>query len=394
MKKRVFQHISVGIFAVLTMLAMILSACVTVQAPSSQSPTTSSPASQGNRPPTITSFTSDKPEVFQDGTVGFQAIADDLDNDKINYVWSATAGSFQGGGAITTWQAPKQPGTYEITIKVDDGKGGTAQKTMNMKVVSNRNPVISKITAEPAVIAPGASSLITCEASDPDGDPVRYSWSVNDGTTTGTGNRITWFPPNKGGTYNIIVLVKDDKGGEATTSTTVSVATSTKTATFNYVKEESGTVGRDGDRDRTLFKAGDNDNKIGYRAFWSFNIFSLNRTEIKDARLIFTTKNVSGKPFVKVGSESLDGLRLWKVSYSEQLPAFDITGQQLQKAGAALWDQPSVIDITPEIDSAVKAASNRFQIGAWFGKVNNGDGVAQWIEWSDVKLEVTYTEIP
>ncbi|HAV10446.1 MAG TPA: hypothetical protein DCX22_02385 [Dehalococcoidia bacterium] len=395
MNKRFPERIAIVIFAMVTMVSMIVSSCVTIQSPqSTQSPSTSVPASGGNRPPTITSFTSDKPEVFVEGKVGFQAVADDLDNDRINYVWSATAGAFEGGGAITTWQAPKQPGTYEITVKVDDGKGGSAQKSMTMKVISNRNPTISKITADPAVIAPGASSLITCEASDPDGDPVHYSWSVKDGTITGTGNRITWFPPNKGGTYNIVVLVKDDKGGEATTSTTVSVATSSKSATFNYVKEESGTVGSDGDRDRTFFKAGDNENNIGYRAFWSFNIFSLNRTEIKDARLIFTTKSVSGNPFVKVGSESLDGLRIWKVTYSEQLPAFNITGQQLQKAGAAFWDQPTVIDVTPEIDYAVKSAANRFQIEALFNKAANGDGIAQFIEWSDVKLEVSYTEIP
>jgi len=50
--------------------------------------------------------------------------------------------------------------------------------------------------------------------------------------------------------------------------------------------------------------------------------------------------------------------------------------------------------VTPDIDYAVKSAAYRFQIEALFNKAMNGDGIAQWIEWADVKLEVTYTEIP
>jgi hypothetical protein len=393
-KKELYKHSALVFSSAVVMLVLVVSACVTVQAPSSTPSTTPTQGTQGNRPPAIASFTSTKTEVFQGGTVEFQAIADDPDNDKVNYAWSSTGGTFTGGGAIVIWQSPKQPGSYEITIKAEDGKGGTAQKTMSIKVVSNQNPVISRITADPAVIAPGGSALITCEASDPDGDTIRYSWSANEGNITGTGNRITWFPPAKGGTFNIVVLVKDEKGGEATSSTAVTVATSTKTATFNYVKEESGTGASDGDRDRTLFKAGDNEKNTGFRAFWSFNIFSLNRTEIKSARLIFTTKNISGNPFAKLGSEALDGLRLWKVTYTDQLPPFGVTGQQLQKVSAVLWEQPSTIDVTPDVEYAVKSAQERFQIEALFMKTTNGNGVAEWIEWSDLKLEVTYTEIP
>ena len=113
---------------------------------------------------------------------------------------------------------------------------------------------------------------------------------------------------------------------------------------------------------------------------------------IKDARLIFTTRNIAGKPFTKVGAQSLGGLRLWRVSYSDTLPNFNLTGTKLDKARATLDEQPTVVDVTPEIGHLVEAASTRFQAEALFLKESNGNDVSEWIEWSDVKLEVTYTE--
>ena len=53
---------------------------------------------------------------------------------------------------------------------------------------------------------------------------------------------------------------------------------------------------------------------------------------------------------------------------------------------------PSVIDVTPEIAFLAAAAATRFQVEALFNKVTNGNHVAEWIEWSEVVLEVTYSE--
>ena len=46
---------------------------------------------------------------------------------------------------------------------------------------SNHNPVVLSLAVFPAAIDPGDSAIVICEASDPDGDSLRYDW-FTDGT--------------------------------------------------------------------------------------------------------------------------------------------------------------------------------------------------------------------
>ena len=377
----------IAVFTVLAMVAVPGFACGPDETPPAPPP--SGPT--GNQPPVISSMTAAKMQVYPSGLSEIKCVVSDPDGDKVNITWSATGGKFSGAGHTVTWQAPEQYGSYDITATADDGKGGSTQTTLTLSVGGNQNPQISSLSADPSTVGPGGKSIITCIASDPDGDVVGYSWSASDGSISGVGNKVTWAAPGKAGTFNVTVIVNDGKGGEAQSNVGITVASSTKTVTINIIQQETGTVASDGNRDTSKTWAGDDDKGIGYRAFWSFNIFSLNRTEIKDARLIFTTKSISGNPFAKVGAESLNGLKVWQVKYGEQLPAFDIIGTKIFTV-QTMFEQPTIIDVTPEVGHLVKAAGNRFQIGALFNKISNGNGVAEWIEWSDVKLEVTYTE--
>lgn len=386
---RIFKLIAVFL---VVMIAIVLgSACGPSKAPPPAAPAPKPPsAPTGNQPPIISSLTPSQTQVYPSGTVEIQCIAADPNGDRINFTWSATGGSFNGSGTSVTWQAPKQYGTYTISITVDDGKGASTQSSVTIGVGANQPPQISSLSANPTVIGPGGSSLITCVANDPDGDVVRYSWKTSEGNISGVGNKITWSPPNKGGSFNVIVMVSDGKGGETQGNVAVTVAIATKTVTINPVQEETGTVDSKGDKDRSKSRAGDDEKDIGYRAFWSFNIFSLNNTEVKDARLIFTTRVVSGTPFAFTGG--LRGLRLWQVRYADQLPDYLITGGKLDKTGSDLYEPPTVVDVTPEVGFLVQAAATRFQVEALFLQTSNGNSVAEWIEWSNVKLEVTYTE--
>ncbi len=376
------------IFLILIAVIALGSACGPSQAPPAPTP---SPAPTGNQPPVISSLTPAQTQIYPSGTVEIQCIASDPNDDKLNFTWSATGGNFSGTSHIVTWQAPEQYGTYTITATVDDGKGASTQKSLDLSVGANNNPQVS-VSANPSVIGPGGSSLITCVASDPDGDAIKYSWKVTDGNITGVGNQVTWFPPNKGGTFNITVLVSDGKGGETQGNVVVTVATATKTVTINVVQEETGTVDSKGDKDNSRTRAGDDEKNVGYRAFWSFNIWSLNGTEVKDAKLIFTTRSISGNPFLETGAESLGGLKLWTVRYVDRLPDFTITGGQLQKAIMSSYEPPTVLDVTPEVGQLADGAATRFQAEALFMKPYNANNKAEWIEWSEVKLEVTYTE--
>jgi len=259
-----------------------------------------------------------------------------------------------------------------------------------MSVTANQPPQISSLTGDPSGVLYGGTAKITCIATDPDDDVVRYSWSASEGSITGVGNKVTWVAPNKGGTFNITVLVSDGEGGETTGNVMVVVSAATRTVTLVPVEQETGTVDSNGDKDTSRTRAGDDEKNIGYCAFWSFDIWSLQGNKIQNAKLKFTTRSIAGDPFPH--TTGLKGLRLWHVRYGNKLPEFWFTGTKLDNAYAILMKPPIEIDVTPEVNHMVQAAGTRFQIEALFMKKTKSNDVAQWIDWSDVILVVTYSE--
>ena len=371
---------------VLVVVAILGSACGPKEAPPAPLP----PTPSGNQPPVISSLVAAQMAVYPNGNTEIQCVASDADGDLINFKWTCTGGNFTGTGPTVTWKAPEAYGTYDVTVTVEDGKGGSAQASLTMSVGANQPPLISSLVAEPSSILYGSSTMITCIATDPDGDVVRYSWSASEGNVTGVGEKVTWVSPNKGGEFNVTVIVSDGKGGETTGNVMVTVSAATRTVTINPVAEETGTVRNDGDRDTSRTMAGDDDKNNGYCAFWSFDIWSLVGSEIQNAKLKFSTPVVANDPFSR--TTGLNGLRLWEVKYGSQLPKFQFSGTKLDNAQAVSTKPPTVIDVTPEINRLVQAAATRFQVEALFMLPYDGDNVAEWIEWSEVTLEVTYSQ--
>jgi len=347
---------TLSVFLLLVTVVAMVIACGPSAAPAKPASPPAPSAPAGNQPPVISSLTASQMQVYPSGAVQLQCIASDPNGDKLNFTWSATGGTPSGAGETITWQAPQQYGTYTVTVSVDDGKGASTKSSLTLSVGANQNPQISSFSANPSVISPGGNSLITCIANDPDGDVVRYNWQASEGNVSGAGNKVTWFPPNKSGTFNVIVSVSDGKGGETKGTVSITVTSATKTVTINVVQEETGTVSQS-DKDRSKTRAGDDEKNNSYRAFWSFNIFSLNNTDIKDARLIFTTRNISGSPFDFSGPQSLGGLFIWQVRYADQLPDFNISGSKLEKTVPVIYEQPNILDVTPEIAGLVQGAA-------------------------------------
>jgi len=368
-------------------MAVLGSACGPKEAPPPAQPP---PTPSGNQPPVISSLAAAQMALYPNGNTEIQCVASDADGDQINFKWACTAGSFTGVGPIVTWKAPEAYGTYDVSVTVEDGKGGSVQASLTMTVGANQPPLISSLVADPSHILYGGSTTLTCIASDPDGDVVRYSWTASEGSVSGVGEKVTWWAPNKAGEYNITAIVSDGKGGETTGNVMVTVSAATRTVTITPVAQETGTVRSDGDRDTSRTMAGDDENNLGYCAFWSFDIWSLVGSQIDNAQLIFTTRSVANDPFSS--TIGLKGLRLWKVKYGGELPAFQFTGSKLTHEPGLLVKPPTVADVTADVDHLVQAAATRFQVEALFMLPYDGDSVAEWIEWSEVVLKVTYSE--
>jgi photosystem II stability/assembly factor-like uncharacterized protein len=63
----------------------------------------------------------------------------------------------------------------------------------------------------------GVVLTLSVDASDPDGDPLIYTWTATTGTIVGTGSEVQWTPPIEMGTPAsgvVTVVVSDGKGGK------------------------------------------------------------------------------------------------------------------------------------------------------------------------------------
>jgi hypothetical protein len=180
-----------------------------------------------NHPPTMT-CTADKPMVYADSNdaVAVTCTAADPDNDPLTYTWSSTSGKVDGSGPQVRWLSNGVPvGSSTITAKVDDGRGGAAASTVSVSVETKPNhpPTITCFADRPTVFA-GEKVHIKCNASDPDGDPLSYTWRANSGNLVGNGPAAdfdtTGLTP---ASYAITTRVEDGRGGAADAMTPVDV---------------------------------------------------------------------------------------------------------------------------------------------------------------------------
>lgn len=88
-----------------------------------------------NHPPTVLCEV-EKSNLIPGETVRCRATASDPDGDPLTYTWTASAGTVTGSGAQATFDsAGVAPGTsVDITVRVSDGRGGTAESTCHVKV--------------------------------------------------------------------------------------------------------------------------------------------------------------------------------------------------------------------------------------------------------------------
>lgn len=321
-------------------------------------------------------------------------MASDPDDDTMSYQWAATGGDFSGSGPTLSWVAPDEYGDWSITVTVRDDQGGVAQSTIRISVVSNQGPVISGLAASPAVLLPQGTSTITCVAGDAEGDVLSYSWESTAGEITGLGNSVTWIAPGREGDFRITVFVDDHRGGRDLASISVTVALTEVTESFNPLAAESGTVSSIGYKDSSRSAAGDDADNVGYRAFWSFDLYSLRGTDVREAKLTFTTKKIVGDPdpFAK-GSDGLHGLYIWRI-YSEpgQLPEYGVSDPREKELAPLMWEPPEVIDVTEEVARIAGglSPSDRFQVRAGFQSKTNGTSTTQYVEWHSATITVTY----
>jgi len=159
-------------------------------------------------------------------SVAVHVNASDPDNDPLTYSYTATGGAVEGTGPEARWNSSGVGvGSYTINVKVDDGKGGLASCAADIKVEEKPNrPPAATLSIERSPILPGERTGVTCNGSDPDNDPLTYSYTATGGQIVGSGSNVqfdaTGFQP---GTYTVKCTVNDGRGGTADASGSVEV---------------------------------------------------------------------------------------------------------------------------------------------------------------------------
>ena len=190
-----------------------------------------------NYPPRIKSLAPDSSTVPRRGAISVYCTAVDRNNDTLAYIWSASGGSLSGNGAVVCWQAPDSAGSYIVTCTVSDGHGGQVVDADTITVVTavNHPPVIRKLRALPRKINIGASTTISCLATDPDSDALTYQWSAAYGVLSGSGSSVGWQAPGTPGNYYVGCAVADGQGGIAADSIGLEIRDFSKNQTGSLV---------------------------------------------------------------------------------------------------------------------------------------------------------------
>ncbi len=185
--------------------------------------TTASGCGLVNNDPVIGGIYAESDNWFTGQSYEIVVEASDLDEDELDYEWTASRGEISGEGSRVTWTSPVQAGAYSIRVKVIDSRGGEASTNLSLHVVANEPPVIVSLEAEDTGCRRSAPVAVDCIAYDHDGDDLVYQWTATGGEVEGEGPYISWVAPDELGIYTITVKVGDTRGGEAEESLEIEV---------------------------------------------------------------------------------------------------------------------------------------------------------------------------
>ena len=154
--------------------------------------------------------------------------AADVDGDALTYTAAVPSnGTVQVSGSTVIY-TPKANfnGSDSFVVTASDGKGGTATQTINVSVAAVNDAPVYSAPTQSVSTNEDAAKAITLAATDVDGDALTYTAAAPArGTVAVSGSTVTYTPSlNFNGTDSFVVTASDGKGGTATQTINVAVA--------------------------------------------------------------------------------------------------------------------------------------------------------------------------
>ncbi len=153
-----------------------------------------------------------------------RADASDPNSYALTYSWTRTGGSVEGSGPRARWNSSGTvPGTYTVGAHVDNGHGGTADCSAEIRVEQRpHRPPTMTCSADHGTVTVGQPVEITAIASDPDNDPLTFTWNASGGKVEGSGSSVEFETADLApGTY--VIMGHVDNGYTGTADCTINV---------------------------------------------------------------------------------------------------------------------------------------------------------------------------
>jgi glucose/arabinose dehydrogenase len=129
------------------------------------------------------------------------------------------------------------PDTNLVYVSVGDFSNGSGSVRRIVYTPGNANP-IARIQANPSSgPAPLTVNFTGNTSSDPDGDPLTYTWDFGDGSTSSDANPSHTYAA---GTYTAQLTVSDGQGGSASTTREISSGNTAPQITFGGANSYRG----------------------------------------------------------------------------------------------------------------------------------------------------------
>ena len=177
--------------------------------------------SDGDQPP-VARFTAS----CTGATCSFTSAASTDDKAIVSRAWNFGDGT-TAGNIIAADKTYAAAGTYQVTLTVTDAAGQTGTQSQNIQV-GGSPPVNALPVAAFSHSCTNLSCTFTDASTDSDGSIAARSWSFGDGGTSTQTNPVRAYAA--AGTYTVMLTVTDDKGGQGSTSKSVSVSAAANVA--------------------------------------------------------------------------------------------------------------------------------------------------------------------
>lgn len=176
-----------------------------------------------NEPP-VAECTAEQTTVTEGDSVTIRTTVNDPDDDTLSITWQASGGKLdQQNGTAVLDTTGLEAGRYSVKAEVSDGDN-VASCSADITVEKRMLP--PTITCQPSSVSvtEGDSITLNAQASDPNDDPLTYSWTVNGQSITNDSPTFEFGTEGRSpGQYTVAVTVTDVDNMSASCEFTVTV---------------------------------------------------------------------------------------------------------------------------------------------------------------------------